>query len=118
MLELSIPIAPYKRIDAMAIEDVFKRIDRHEISIEKDSMLYKLESRILNFYGNLNNAKRSADEEFYIFARYEDLLPDGHETELKNIFAPLVEKTKSHFTSDLQEFEKLKLNKQYVKRAA
>ena len=81
-------------------------------------MLFKLESRILNFYGNLNNAKRSADEEFYIFARYEDLLPAGHETELKQVFAPLVEKTKNHFIADLNEFERLKLNKQFVKKTA
>ncbi len=119
MLELTIPVAPYnKRIDALAMEDVFKRIDQHEISFERDSMLFKLESRILNFYGNLNNAKRSTNEEFYIFARYEDLLPDGHETELRNVFAPLVERTKNHFTQDLQEFEKIKLNKQFVKKAA
>ena len=118
MLELSIPITPYKRPDTMPIEDVFKNIDQHEVSVDKDSMLYKLESRIINFYGNFNNAKKSASEEFYIFARYEDLLPDGHTVELKNVFATLVGKTKSYFTNDLQEFEKLKLNKQYVKQAA
>lgn len=118
MLELTIPVAPYKKIDALAMEEVFKRIDQHEIKVERDSMLFKLESRILNFYGNLNNAKRSSDEEFYIFARYEDLLPDGHETELRNVFAPLVEKTKSHFIHDLNEYEKIKQNKQFVKKAA
>lgn len=118
MLEMAIPINPYKKIDHMGIDDVFKKIDQHVISMEKDSMLFKLESRILNFYGNLNNAKRSADEEFYIFARYEDLLPAGHETELKQVFAPLVEKTKNLFISDLHEFERLKLNKQFVKKTA
>lgn len=118
MLELNIPIAPYKKIGMMNMEDAFKKIDQHEMSLEKDSMLFKLESRILSFYGNLNNAKRSADEDFYIFARYEDLLPVGHDTELVSIFAPLVEKTKALFTNDLQEFEKLKLNKQYIKKAA
>jgi hypothetical protein len=118
MLELNIPIAPYKKIGVMNVEDAFKKIDQHEISLEKDSMLFKLESRILSFYGNLNNAKRSADEEFYIFARYEDLLPVGHDVELVNIFAPLVEKTKALFTQDLEEFEKLKANKQFVKKVA
>lgn len=119
MLELTIPVAPYnKKIDTMGIEDVFKRIDQHEYSFERDSLLFKLEARILNFYGNMNNAKRSSNEEFYIFARYEDLLPEGHETELRNVFAPLVEKTKNHFLHDLGEYEKMKQNKQFVKKAA
>jgi hypothetical protein len=117
-LEMTIPVNPYSKISSMTLDDVFKKIDRHEISMEKDSMLFKLESRILNFYGNLNNAKRSSDEEFYIFARYEDLIPSGHETELKKVFAPLIERTKNLFISDLNEFEKLKLNKQFVKKTA
>jgi len=100
------------------MEDAFKKIDQHEMSLEKDSMLFKLESRILSFYGNLNNAKRSAEEEFYIFARYEDLLPVDHDVQLINIFAPLVEKTKMLFTHDLEEFEKLKANKQFIKKTA
>lgn len=118
MLELKIPIAPYRKLELMPIEDAFKKIDQHETSFERDSMLFKLESRILNYYGNLNNAKRSTDEEFYIFARYEDLMPADHEIELKNVFAPLVEKTKNLFTSDLQEFERIKLGKQFIKKSA
>ena len=39
------------------------------------------------------------------------------EVEVKKL-APLVEKTKNHFTHDLQEFEKLKLNKQFVRKTA
>ena len=118
MLELTIPITPYNRPDTMSITEVFKNINQHEFSVERDSMLYRLESRILNFYGNFNNAKKSTNEEFYIFARYEDLLPDGHGTELKNVFATLVGKTKKHFVADLEEFEKLKSNKQIIKKAA
>ncbi|MBY0415924.1 MAG: hypothetical protein K2Q18_17260, partial [Bdellovibrionales bacterium] len=118
MLELSIPVAPYKKLGHLGAEDAFKKLDQHEMSMEKDSMLFKLESRILSFYGNLNNAKRSADEEFYIFARYEDLLPVGHDTELVNVFAPLVEKTKNLFLQDLEEFERLKINKQFIKKTA
>ena len=118
MLELTIPILPYKKVDAMTLEDAFKKIDQHQFTLEKDSMIFRLESRILNFYGNMNNAKRSSEEEFYLFARYEDLLPAGHEAEIKNVFAPLVKKAKIHFTHDLQEFEKLKLNKQYIKKTA
>lgn len=114
MLELIIPISPYRKIEMLSLEDAFKKIDQHEISMEKDSLVFKLESRILNFYGNLNNAKRSSEEEFYVFARYEDLLPSGHDTEMKSVFSPFVERTKNHFLMDLAEFENLKKNKQFV----
>lgn len=117
-LELKIPVTPYKKIEFLSIEEGLRRLDQHELKIEKDSMLFKLESRILNFYGNLNNAKRSPDEEFYLFARYEDLLPVEHETELKNVFSTLVERTKNFFVNELNELENLKRNKHFIKKAA
>ncbi|MDO9182325.1 MAG: hypothetical protein Q7U04_07940 [Bacteriovorax sp.] len=104
-LELKIPVRHYKRVGMMNVEDTFKNLDEHQQVLSSDQMLFKLESRIINFYGNMNNAKRSSEEEFYIFARYEDLIPHGHETELKKIFAPLVEKTKNYFATSLEEFE-------------
>lgn len=117
-LELKIPVTPYKKIEYLSIEEGLKKLDQHELMVEQDSMLFKLESRILNFYGNLNNAKRSPDEEFYIFARYEDLMPIEHETELKNVFSTLVERTKNFFVSELNELENMKRNKQFIKKAA
>jgi hypothetical protein len=118
MLELSIPISPFQKVEMLTIEDAFKKIDQHELSMGKDSMHFKLESRIINFYGNLNNAKRSSDEEFYIFARYDDLIPEGHGLQVSTVFNPLVEKTKNRFQVELGEFEELKRNKQFVAKKA
>jgi len=117
-LELKIPVTPYKKIEYLSIEDGLKKLDQHQMAIDKDSMLFRLESRIMNFYGNLNNAKRSSDEEFYIFARYEDLVPVDHNTELKNVFSNLVERTKTFFANELNEFEAMKRNKQFTKKVA
>ncbi|MBC7539519.1 MAG: hypothetical protein H7281_11910 [Bacteriovorax sp.] len=114
ILELKIPVNQYKKVGSMKVEDAFKKLDEHQNILAADYMLFKLEARILNFYGNMNNAKRSSDEEFCIFARYEDLVPFGHETELKSIFAPLVEKTKIYFANSLEEFE---TNKAWKKSA-
>ncbi len=114
MLELKIPVKHYTKISNLQVEEAFKRLDQETALLSSDYMLFKLESRILNFYGNMNNAKRSSDEEFCIFARYEDLVPHGHETQLKEIFAPLVEKTKNHFAKSLEEFEN---NKAWKKSA-
>lgn len=114
VLELKIPVNQYKKVGMMKVEDAFKKLDEHQNILAADYMLFKLEARILNFYGNMNNAKRSSDEEFCIFARYEDLIPHGHEIELKDIFAPLVEKTKNYFAKSLEEFE---TNKTWKKSA-
>jgi hypothetical protein len=114
ILELKIPVSQYKKVSTLKVEDAFKKLDEHQNILAGDFMLFKLESRILNFYGNMNNAKRSSDEEFCIFARYEDLVPHGHDTELKNIFAPLVEKTKNYFANSLADFE---ANKAWKKSA-
>lgn len=119
MMELKIPIAPFIKTELMSLEDTFMRIDQHEINIPGDAMTYRLDARILNYYGNLNNAKRSTEDEFYIFARYEDLMPFDHDTELKNVFAPLVEKTKRHFLADLDELESIRKAKmQEYKKSA
>ncbi len=105
ILELKIPTKHYTRIGHLNVEDAFKKLDEESPVSNNEYSLYKLESRILNFYGNMNNAKRSSDEEFCIFARYEDLVPHGHEVELKEVFSSLVEKTKNHFAKGLEELE-------------
>ena len=115
LLELKLPINHYCKVGTLKVEEAFKKLDENnEMNTVNNSQLFKLESRILNFYGNLNNAKRSVEEEFYIFARYEDLVPHGHETQLKKVFAPLVEKTKVYFSKGIEDFE---MNKNWVKTA-
>jgi hypothetical protein len=114
MLELKIPVNHYKNIVSMNVESSFKKLNEESALVASDYMLFKLESRILNFYGNLNNAKRSTEEDFCIFAKYEDLVPSGHDVQLKDIFTPLVEKTKIYFTHCLDDLEK---NKTWKKSA-
>ena len=105
MLELSIPIGQYKKVVSLGIKEAMLKLNELKGTSDDGIMLFRLESRILNFYGNMNSAKRSTDEEFYLFARYEDLVPHGHDIELKKIFEPLVEKTKKYFTLSLEKFE-------------
>lgn len=113
-LELKLPVKHYFKIVKLNIEDAFKILNEVQSIQEHDYVQFKLESRILNFYGNFNNAKRSADEEFFLFARYEDLIPHGHEMQLKPVFAPIVTKTKNHFIRGLDALH----NNQTRKKAA
>ena len=108
VLDLKIPISHYKKINFTNIEEAFKKLDSQDSVLNADYLHFKLDAKVLNFYGNMNNSKRSTGEEFCIFARYEDLVPDGHDTELKNIFTPLVERTKTYFINSLEEFETMK----------
>jgi hypothetical protein len=108
ILELTIPIDQYKKVGTLGVEAAYKKLNEATIAPNSGNMIFKLEAKILNFYGNLNNAKRSTEEEFYIFARYEDLIPFGHDIQLKKVFAPLVEKTKIYFSNCLEELENQK----------
>ena len=102
MLEFQISLNHYKDIGIYKIEDAFRKLDEQQ-DIQAEKMLtFRLESRILNFYGNMNNANRSNEEEFHLFARYEDLIPLGHETQLQQLFCPLVKKTKDYFEKSLR----------------
>lgn len=114
VLELKIPVDQYQRVGGLKVEDAFKKLNESHVASAGEFLEFHLESRILNFYGNMNNARRSPDEEFFIFARYDDLVPMGHETELKKVFVPLVEKTKIYFSQGLEEFES---HKTWVKSA-
>ena len=108
ILDLKIPVAHYRNVDFGKVEEAFQKLDQQENELLNEYLRYKLDARVLNFYGNINNAKRSAGEEFYVFARYEDLVPDGHQSDFKNIFSPLVENTKNYFEANLEEIEKIK----------
>lgn len=108
-LELKIPVKTYATVGKMGVVDAFKKLNEEEATATNEYLMFKLESRIINFYGNMNNAKRSTDEEFCIFAKFEDLIAHGHTTELKLVFWPLVEKTKIYFARNLEEIEKNRL---------
>lgn len=102
-LQLKIPIKHYKNIGSMNMEDTFKKLDNDQAIFSNDRIVFNLESRIINFYGNMNNAKRSSDGEFFIFARYEDLIPNGSEIDLKKVFTQLVKKMKNYFSISLDQ---------------
>ena len=108
-LELKIPINHYKNLELMNVESSYKKLEENSAVLASSFMQYKLEARILNLYGNMNNAKRSTEESFCIFAKYEDLVPTDHEVQLKNVFSPFVEKTKIYFANCLEDLEQSKI---------
>lgn len=109
ILEFFIPIRHYIDFGQLSVNDILKNMDDHDLSMSKNGLLFRLESRILNFYDNAINAKRSPEKEFYIFARYENLAPVGHCIGLKKVFPPLVEKIKGQFVLDLYDLDSLKV---------
>lgn len=104
-LKLNLAIAAYTQLAPLNVEACFKKLNTLFKQGDSKSLNYALESRILNFYGNMNNAKRSTEEEFYLFARYEDLIPVGHDVDLKSLFPPFIDKTKNYFLKNLIAIE-------------
>ena len=102
-LEFKIPVSGYHNTQRLSFHDSWKKLDSDSVlHKEEQYRSYQLDSRILNFYGNLTNAKRSGDNEFYIFARYADLMAMGHSIPLSDAFAPLVSKTKKYFLKEIE----------------
>lgn len=93
-IELRIPIQTFLEISKTPYDESIKVLQSKLLTKEDEYRSYTLDSRILNFYGNLTNSKRSGENEFYIFARYEDFIPMSHEAEVVNAFKPFVVKTK------------------------
>jgi hypothetical protein len=108
-LECKIPVQSYQNVQGLPFQDCVKKLDNESIFSEKNFKNYQLESRVLNFYGNLINSQRSGDNEFYIFARYEDLIPAGHNVTLAQTFGPIVSMTKSYFAQEIELLERKKL---------
>jgi hypothetical protein len=110
-LKLSFSINPYLSIAQMDVESAFKKLNYQSNLVDEVNTTFQLESRILNFYGNMNNAKRSVNEEFYLFARYEDLVASDQEFDLKGLFSPFIDKTKNYFLKSLVDIEENKILK-------
>lgn len=102
-MELRIPIQTFCDISSKSFDDSLKILNNKIMTLNEEYKVFTLESRVINFYGNLTNSKRSGEEEFYLFARYEDLIPVKHQADLKLAFKTLVDKTKAHFGSELIE---------------
>jgi hypothetical protein len=101
VIDCTIPVLTYEKVQELNFNDSLRMIDDVTIVTDEYFKTYKLDSRIFNFYGNMTNVLRSGQDEFYIFARYEDLLPVGHDTGLAGVFVPLVLKVKKDFTKEL-----------------
>lgn len=101
LMELSIPVKQYEKTKNKNFEESIKIIQSHNDIMAKDYQTYKLDSKVVNFYGNSTNTKRSGEEEFFIFARYEDFQPLKNETMLNELIKPLVVKTKAELEKEI-----------------
>lgn len=103
LLEFKIPINQYKKVASLKFDEALRQLNKTQDTLDDQLTKYSLSSLILKCYGNIESAKRSSGEDFYIFARYEDLVANAYESDLKEIFKPLVEKTKCRFSENLEK---------------
>ena len=103
LLEFKIPINQYKKVAFLKFDEALRQLNKTQDTLDDQLTKYSLSSLILKCYGNIESAKRSSGEDFYIFARYEDLVAIAYESDLKEIFKPLIEKTKCRFSENLEK---------------
>jgi hypothetical protein len=109
MLECLIPVKTFKITEKLNLQDTLKNLDNDNLLQKENYKSYFLDAKVLKSYGNLSNTKRSGDNEFYLFARYSDFIPFGHNLLLDNAFIPLVLKTKNYFLDELDQVDPKKL---------
>ncbi len=110
-MELKIPIQTFIDVSKKPFLDSISIMSNKLITTNDQFYSFVLESKIINIYGNAVNSKRSGEEEFYLFAKYEDFLPVHHKNELDEVFRPLVKKTKYVFDQELRHLEAAKEEK-------
>ena len=109
-LEIKIPLDSYLQVKNLGTVETFNALAAGQIG-KTERVSFRLSAKVLNFYGNSQNAKRSSGEDFYLFARYEDLVSTSNQIELKKIFKPIVEKAKIILTKSLEEIQQEKNKK-------
>jgi hypothetical protein len=109
-LEIKIPLEAYLQVKNLSSIETFNALAAGSIG-KNERVSFKINAKILNFYGNSQNAKRSSGEDFYIFAKYDDFAPVGNQIELKKIFKPIVEKAKIIISKGLEEMQNEKNKK-------
>jgi hypothetical protein len=58
-MEFSIPVKHFEKTRNKNFEESLKILQTHQEILAKDYQTYKLESKVINFYGNSTNTKRS-----------------------------------------------------------
>lgn len=116
-LEMRIPVKTFTEVSKMPFSEAVKTLKSRMITKEDEFKTFTLDARVINYYGNSVNSKRTGEDEFFIFARYEDFIPEGHEFELTNAFRPIVTNTKHVFDKEMQEIKKKHEDKEEKKSA-
>ncbi len=109
-MHLKIPINSLFGMAAKNLDDTLENFRHIDWEAKDEYVKFTLDTRIMNFYGNGKNFKHSPDNEFYVFARYEDFLPEDHRTELRPAFFHVVDKINRRFEEELKIIQEMELN--------
>lgn len=101
-LNIGFPQDIFTHFKAKDFEEGANRFNELRMERNHDVVL-RLDSRILNFYGNEINFKHSSDQEFYVFCRYEDLLCYSSKFSFDNSLKSFVQKTRSYLEKKIMK---------------
>lgn len=106
-MDLKFSLGNFNMVENLTFENALKKIEEKAMDLNCNVKEFRMESKVLHLYGNSLNVKRSGDDCFYLFARYDDLISNIES--LKNVFYPIVLKTKNYLQQGLLEFENNKV---------
>lgn len=117
-MHFKIPVNSLLSLATKNLDDTLTAFKGIDWESRDEYVKYTLDTRIMNFYGNGKNFRHSPDNEFYIFARYEDFVPEDHRTELRPAFFHVVEKVNRRFEEEVKILQEIELNQTENKKTA
>lgn len=117
-MHFKIPVNSLLSLATKNLDDTLTAFKSIDWESRDEYVKYTLDTRIMNFYGNGKNFRHSPDNEFYIFARYEDFVPEDHRTELRPAFFHVVEKVNRRFEEEVKILQEIELNQTENKKTA
>lgn len=105
VMDFNFPKSDLLLYNCESTEEFLNEMDKADFKTAPRSLMFQLTSDVIEKYSNEFNAKRSANNEFYFFARYEDFIPVDHKDELRMNFYFIVYHYKKMFEEQIVDIE-------------
>ncbi len=110
LMHFKIPVNTLLNLGGKNLDDTLENYKAVNWESRDEYLRYCLDTRIMNFYGNGRNFKHSPGNEFFIFARYEDFVPEDHRAELRPAFFHIVDKIYRRFEDEISIIQEKEMN--------
>jgi hypothetical protein len=104
---LTVNLKPFLDVSNAPVNDALKRLEKQDfyaLNPELDRLtVLTMKPEVLDKYGNRDSFRLAANDEFYLFAKYRDLVNDSNSIRVKKVFKSLVKKLEEEFNEAIQK---------------